>query len=190
MPFMPITQARISSFGYENTHVTSGIFHDPFPAVSKALKTIGVVLEPSKQPPNTQDEAPKVTLPMQVRLDSSFFLDSNPWTAFTNYASFAEVKLLRMQKIDRRCTGLLGEFWDDQLPRILGQWDPSKTDAISMLHNSEIDGPLNTLTFVYSDVSQRAGYVTEIVPNRPGPERHHYQWENLNEVSKGFHRLP
>lgn len=192
MPFMPITQANISSFGYENTHKATGIFFDPVSTVLGGIETIGVVLKPRA---NIKERPPTelvVKLPVETRLDRAFFLDKNTWTAFASHASFSGLKVLRVQKTlvralspggrdSMRCRGLMAEFDDGRLPAILGQWDPSYKGTYTV-HTVDKDGPLRSLTFVVARFGPYPPWVQTVAVNSPPLSVPCFVWADLSVV--------
>jgi hypothetical protein len=192
MPHLPITQANISSFGYENTHRATGIFYDPVSTVLGGIETIGVVLERRQ---NVRQRAPSelvVKVPVETRLDQNFFLDKNTWSAFASHASFSGLKVLSAQKTlvrsslpgvqdTPRWLGLRADFNDGRPPAILGQWDPSYKDTHT-IHRVDEDGPISSLTFVWAKFAPVPPWVQCVYVNSPPLPPPCFVWSNLAVV--------
>lgn len=204
MPSTPITQAHFSVFGNEDTHTVKGFFTDPLSVHHGVNKVTGVVLEPRTQMADVDEKDDKTSTeePRQVttvsipeRDDGTMFLTSNPWTAFISYSVFIGARRVLMQRDGSRCTGLLAEFGiEGGVPVTAGQWRPSETGSIELLYDAETNGPLKSLTFIYSGpttVSNDSGnpappavFVEDILPNkkrRPTSKPYCF-WHNLNQV--------
>jgi hypothetical protein len=183
MPFIPVTQAHLSNFGGEGTHTVTGIFADPNSEKLGSLKAFGVIQEPRK-PDMVSFSQPALFIPALSRLDSAFFLDRYVWGAFTSRASFRGVKRLYMQRARSklRCTGLLAELEGYELPITLGQWDPGNTKAIVPMHDTQINGQIHDITFVYSEGRRNERYVKDILVNHPETSEDHFKWDDLSTV--------
>lgn len=188
MPFIPVTQAHLSNFGGEETHVVTGVFADPNSVSSGSLKAFGAIQEPTELDGEPLHQ-PALRIPALSRLDSAFFLDRYVWGAFASRASFAGVKRLYMQrsKSKLRCMGLLAEFEGYKPPVTLGQWDSGNTQSIVPMYDAQINAPLHNITFVFSEGRRNERYVKNILLNQPDTSEDHFGWDDLSTVR--FHLI-
>lgn len=119
-------------------------------------------------------------LPVLSRLDSAFFLDKYPWMACISKATFINVDTLKVQRSGDRCKGLLA-MCHGQAPVTLGQWDPSTSLETSTIYSKK-EGPLNSITFVFSEGASNGRCVNDIVLGEYKGTKPHFTWQNLSAV--------
>lgn len=170
--------------GYDATEGNIvGLFVDPTTAKRVALKSIGVVYTPQS---DRQSERPRsIHLPL-ADLEPGTFLCRHFRTAFLSQASLLDVQVLRLQRKGSRCTGLYILHRDDYV-ETLGQWDPSETDAISLVFEASSGKALEALTFVLSEnPSPHQRYIEDIYTGQ-GPDhlslRRTFTWTKMATVS-------
>jgi hypothetical protein len=127
-------------------------------------------------------ERPSVSLPVLTRVDPVFDEIQDLRKAFLTKGSLAGARSVRMQKTGARCVGLLADFHGRDIPAVVGQWDPSNVGGISLLHDADKDGPLENITFGFSDADPRERHVTDIIVNGHTTASLHFKWVDLYKV--------
>jgi hypothetical protein len=126
-----------------------GLFYDPINSQTHKLQTLGVTLEPEAG--NSAKDSPIFSIPKINAIIPFSFQSYNANLAFLSKSTLLNVKTLKIQRIGKRCVGLLIERHTG-IPETLGQWDPCNKDT-SLLYDEQM-GSLKSLTFLYSDLNK------------------------------------
>ncbi|CAH0047224.1 unnamed protein product [Clonostachys solani] len=180
MPFKSVTTGFISTCGLETTHSVSGLFCDVMKAESK-LQLLGMTWQPI--PLDSLDDAPVPAIPALRRYEpEKFLLGRHPQDPFLSKAAFYGASTLQIQNCGRRCIGILAEMQDGSRI-ILGQWDPSREESISTLYEKQ-SGPLDAITFVFSDGDDENRYVENITLQNSDGAKPHFTWCDLRTTAE------
>ena len=85
-----------------------------------------------------------------------------------------------------RAMGLLIDYHDGTI-ETLGQWDPANS-SVSVIYNSQQNGPLESLSFVYSDSPDpHARWVEDVVTGAPSlTTKPCFTWHSLDLVGSAI----
>jgi hypothetical protein len=127
----------------------SGIFIDPSTYRRAGEDAVGVELH-LKNGTYGAKVQPTAVLPVLDDIERTSFAQMRAGLAYLSTANLCNLKTLKLQRVGSRCTGLLIHRSDDSID-ILGQWDPTKVDAIETVYDQDTNAPPHTVTFVFSD---------------------------------------
>jgi hypothetical protein len=185
LPFEETAMGSIHNFVDNPTQSISGIFTvTGFPEALCPPTCVGVALERRRVPLSFEEQHRQpalLNLPAFPRFQWNVGEEGFPEASMMRIASLAGAQHLKVQKSGDRSVGLLAEMGDETTCTI-GQWNPAKEDAISTLHDRD-DGPLYSLTFVFSRGPASRRHVTDILVNNSAEiNSPHLIWDDLNKV--------
>lgn len=154
---------------------------DPSTSNTRRRAAIGVELTPR----DTSGEQPSqevATYPFVERFERSSFPAVHARVVYLSKANLRDTRMLRLQRISLRCYGLEITRTDGTID-ILGQWNPSLPDCITVLHEESTKNVLETIGFVCSDDPDiRRNFCKDILVNPTKTSRQLYKVQNLSEV--------
>lgn len=136
MPFQQLTRGYISSTcGSEATHSVSGIFCDVMKSDKERLQNLGMIWQPI--PLDSLDDALAPAIPaLRTCEPKKFLLGSHPRDPFLTKAAFYGTNTSHVQKLRRRCVGILAEM-QDGCRMISANETPAQGKRVNYLRKAE-----------------------------------------------------
>lgn len=177
------TDAHLQVMGNFRTHRLTGIVMEP----RKNVVCLGAAIEPRREQLSEIHE--QILLPFRSPVVEGQQEDVLDWpnvarSAFLSRASLANTVRLRLQKHINRVTGLYIEHRDGSV-EILGHYDPGKPETIESFYDAGEDGPLEAVTFGWTNATRPAERVMlGIQAGRHYDRENYFIWDDFSQVSK------
>lgn len=175
-----LTKGFITTPDLETTHSVSGMFCDAIKSDSKRLGGLGTIWEP-----NPQDTSKPLPTPPVPTIEMANPKWRSIWKAaplrFLNKAAFYGATTLYVQKREHRYLGIMAKMKDGSRT-ILGQWDPSQTENISVLYEEQRNGVLDKITLILTGKYGNRQYVEDIILGDYEGTDFCFTWSDLSMV--------
>jgi hypothetical protein len=173
---------HLKTLGNFRTHQPVGIIMEP----RKYVACLGAAIEPREHPLEEIHESILLPRrgPLEPRQADIFDQQEASNTGFFSKASLMDAVRLKYQKHVNRVIGLYIEHRDGSI-ETMGQYDPGEPETITSIYDADKDGPLQAITFGWSNVEREWERVLlSIRTGRHDRPANRFVWDDFSKVSK------